>query len=361
MIEAYLIKEWMMGVILSQAVIVSCLFILLSAQKLRVERLQRRKKGLEKAYSDAICRYIDDMPTDIVPPHSRISYEALTEAAIDIMAEREESQKERTRALLDGLGVVVYYRRMAESSSWLKRFYAVERLGLLGMSGLQDYFIGVLRRDGSFPVRVRAIWSLSLIADEKAPRIITEALAAEISVSSKFNEYIYSNIIASFRRRRLTSSFQAFLDELLNNDTIPSTLKRDVIEACGSTGFREAARHVVEYCSRFESGVEMKITCIRAAGRISDPDDAGLQDMIVSGLVDEDWRVRAVSAGSVHVGHEQAILKLRKLLYDPVYYVRKNAGRALAGLGEKGLAALREETSSGDRFVRDNAKFILGW
>jgi len=372
MIEVYLVREWMLGIIVFQAVMVLCIFLFLMAQKFRIERLEIRKKLLEKQYSVGICRYLDtanNQPAGIARPQGSISYEALTEAANNLLAVRDETAKERIRSLLDVFGVVDYYKRMAKSSSWLKRFYAVERLGLLGMAGLKDYFIDVLRRDGSFSVRIRALWALSLVADEEALRIITKALAAEISVSSKFNEYLYTNIIISFQRRGRISSIQPFLDELLDNATIPSALKRDVIEACGSTGIREASRHVVEFFSRFASMPEMKITCIRAAGRISDSKgcqsqllvgpEAGLEELIASGLVDEDWRVRAVSAGSIHIGQEQVIGILRKLLYDPVFYVRRNAGRALTRLGGKGLAVLTEEAASGDKFVRDNVKFVL--
>jgi hypothetical protein len=49
-------------------------------------------------------------------------------------------------------------------------------------------------------VQAKALWGLSMIADEDILWIITRCLSTnEVSLSSKFNEYIYTNVIRSLK------------------------------------------------------------------------------------------------------------------------------------------------------------------
>jgi len=175
-------------------------------------------------------------------------------------------------------------------------------------------------------------------------------------MSAKFNEYIYTNIIRSFRNREKGDEFVRFVESLKNETTIPVMLKRDIIEACGSEVFYPAKGVIMDYFEQFNDIPEIKITCIRALGRLGGEDVCRL---IGQCLYDEDWRVRAVAARNAHLCGVDIIRGLRRCLYDKNYYVRINSAESLSRLGEMGIQALTEETGSTDRFTKDVSQYML--
>jgi HEAT repeat protein len=112
-------------------------------------------------------------------------------------------------------------------------------------------------------------------------------------------------------------------------------------------------------CENFQiygEHAEMKITAIRALGKLGGD---GAEEIVRDCFADPDWRVRAVAAGSAFLCNSDVLPLLRKLLYDPVYFVRINASKSIARFGESGLLALEAEADSQDKFVRDTVRFIL--
>jgi hypothetical protein len=210
---------------------------------------------------------------------------------------------------------------------------------------------------------------LSCIADGEVFREITDVLARESSNSGKFNESLYGNMIRSMKRKGFAYELLEIVDETLRRENLPLPLRKDLIEACGSAKFAESVGSVIDGFERHQTIPEMRIACIRSSGRIADSliatDRASdvplvlVRDVVIPGLSDRDWRVRAVAAGVAVVCGSQAIPLLVKLLYDKVYYVRINAGKALAEIGIDGRNALLAEAASTDQFVRDTVHFVL--
>jgi HEAT repeat protein len=55
----------------------------------------------------------------------------------------------------------------------------------------------------------------------------------------------------------------------------------------------------------------------------------------------------------------EAIPALQKCLHDSSWWVRINASKALEGMGERGIAALRGSLESSDRFVHELSREVL--
>lgn len=252
--------------------------------------------------------------------------------------------------------MVEYYRKMAESSSMPKRFHAVKRLGNFTLEELKPYFDSRLVEEKTDEVKGAIVWALSRIADQSALKRITRVLSKELSLSSKYNEHVYTNIIHSFKKKGIVVNFLDFMEKMVGDRRVPLVLKRDIIEACGSSGLDEASRIIADLFFLSDGHPSIKIACMRALGRLMCPEFGGV---VSSALFHEDWRVRAQAAQASAGCSDGAAAHLRNLLYDDFYYVRINAAKSLAQLGEKGIALLKKEMDSDDLFVRDTVRFML--
>ena len=356
LIPSYVLKEILLYATLFLSVTVLMLFMTLVFHKISREGKETKKKHLKNEYNLEINQYLARGKSNLKWPKTKLEYESLGETCIDLLLSLSPESKNKLKELIKVLPLIEYYKRLAKSSSWIKRFYAIEKLGFFIQDELKDYFKGIINKEKSLYVKAKAVWSLSLIADEDALSRITHILSSQIPLSSKFNEYIYTNIIRSFKKRALIDRFLFYLEALTNDDKTPLILKRDIIEACGSSSLQEAEKTITHYFHHLGSHPQIRITCIRALGKLKSPET---YKVVLRGIVDEDWRVRAVSAEAASSCNEDVIPHLQPLLYDKFYYVRINATKTLAQFGQQGLLVLQSEMNSKDKFVRDTVRFIL--
>ena len=355
-ISSSTLKVILLYVIVFLAATVLILFLALVANKLYSEYRARKKTLLKQRYIGILSEYQLNPDAEFSLTSGRLNYEALSEVCIDVLLSISGATADRMKELVRKISVVDYFKKLSGSASWLRRYYAIEKLGFMRLEELRSFFVEFLEREKRYEVRAKVLWALSLIADHDVLHRITAVLSSDASRSSKFNEYLYSNIIYCLRDREATDDFVGFMNELKTRDDVPLIIKRDVVEACGSSGLHEAVSVVAEYFNLYKDTVDMKIAAIRALGKLG---GSSAEGVVKAGFVDPDWRVRAVAAGSAYLCHEDVIPSLRSLLYDQVYFVRINASKSLARFGEIGLEALEAEVDSKDRFVRDTVRFIL--
>lgn len=353
---SHVLKEILLYAILFLLATVLILFTTLIFHKIYTERKEKKKKYLKNEYNLEINQYLARGKSNLKWPRTKLEHESLGETCIDLLLSVSPESEKKMKELIKALPLIEYYQRLAESSSWIKRFYAIEKLGFLMQDELKDYFLGIINKEKSPYVKAKAVWSLSLIADEDALSKITHILPSEIPLSSKFNEYIYTNIIRSFQKKALIDRFLFYLEALINDDKTPLILKRDIIEACGSSGLKEAEKTITHYFHHLRSHPQIRITSIRALGKLKSPE---AHKAVLAGFADEDWRVRAVSAEAASSCNKGVIPHLQTLLYDKFYYVRINATKTLVQFGQQGQLALQSEMNSKDKFVRETVRFYL--
>jgi len=332
------------------------LFLALLFHKLHVERRSRRIMLLKQEYLADLTRkfYEPDLP--IKRPATPLEYDALGSVFATMLVNVSGELAENVRRSIRELGVVDHYRDLIRSRAWVKRFVAVEKLGYFRFPELKTLFTRALEEEKDTRVIPKLVWALSLIADRSDLPVINRVLRDPLFMSAKFNEYIYTNIIRSFREHEWDAELLDAFREFMDDPELPIMLKRDIVQACGSEQFN-AAQDLVEECfSRFSDVAEMRIACIRALERLSALD---AEQLLAQCLGDADWRIRGVAAKNAHLYSPQIIEPLRRLLYDVNYHVRINSAHSLARMGEAGLDVLVEETSSDDRFVRDVSQYVL--
>jgi len=351
-----MMKDVLYIVLIALFVTVVVLFFFLIFHKLAIELKERRRRRYRTRYSAYMRKFLLGRDGTIIRPKTKLGYETLASFCIDKLETSSQEEQSIIRHYIRGSFIVDYFRKMAGSSSMPKRFHAIKTLGYFSLDELQQYFKDTFLDEKSEEVKGAIIWSMSRIADRGTLDWITTTLASEISLSSKYNEYVYSNLIQSFLRKGIIDQFLVFLEKLKSTRNIPYLLRRDIIEACGSSGLHLASRMIVDFFFSSERLPAIKIACMRALGRLRCPEFSGV---VAAALFHEDWRVRSQAALAASRCSESSIPHLRNLLYDDFYHVRINAARSLLQLGDKGLALLRSEMNSKDPFVRDTVHFML--
>jgi hypothetical protein len=350
------IREVLNFALITLLLTVIVLFFILILHKLLIEFAEKRRSRLRSKYSAYFRKFLLGRDGTIVRPKTRLGFEALSAFCIEKLQTSSDEEQELIKQYIRGSFIVEYYCDMAESSSMPKRFHAIKRLGNFTLEELKQYFKIRLGEEKTNEVKGAIVWAISRIADPSALDLITQTLSTEISLSSKYNEHVYSNLIHSFKKKGIMTSFLSFMEKMNADKKVPLVLKRDIIEACGSSGLDEASRTIVDLFFAANAHSSIKIACMRALGRLRCPEFGGV---VSSALFHEDWRVRAQAAQASSRCSDGAIPHLRNLLYDDFYYVRINAAKSLSQLGEKGRAILMREMNSQDRFVRDTVRFML--
>jgi hypothetical protein len=343
-------------VLISLFVTVLLLFFILIFHKLFIEFTERRKRHLHSRYSSSMRKFLLGRDGMIVSPRSKLGHEVLSALCIEKLQSAPEEDQEIIKQYIRGSSLVDYYRKMAESSAMPKRFHAIKRLGNFSLDELKPYFEESILEEKTDEVKGAIVWAVSRIADENTLGWITRILSEDISLSSKYNENVYSNLILCFKGRGIIGTFLTYMERLIADRSLPIILKRDIIEACGSSGLHEASRLIVDFYFNSDDHPAIKIACMRALGKLECPECSGV---VTSALFHDDWRIRSQAAQAASACRKDAIPQLRHLLYDEYYYVRINAAKSLSQLGSDGLSLLESEMNSSDPFVRDTVRFML--
>ncbi len=356
-LPSYLAWELVTAVIYVLFLVVSMLFLFLVLHKVRVERRERKKNTLIEEYRLILKGYLDrDGKLDLRLPRSPLEFDALSDVCIELMREKRYAD-EKIKEVLLITKTVDYYRDMSASTSWLKRFYAIEKLGFFKLRDLRDYYREILSTEERPEVKAKVIWALSMISDRESLQVIVKGLSEGPLLSSKFNEFIFSNVIESLREVGEEAAYLELLDKIMNDTSVNDVIKRDMIEAAGTAGLTESVPLMIKYFNQYREKTPMRVACIRAIGKIGSSSGCGV---IKEGLRSEDWLQRVTAAKVAHNCPDRETAELLKpLLYDEHYYVRINAAKSLARMGPRGEEILRTEAGSEDRFVRDTIRYIL--
>lgn len=332
--------------------------VALVVHKTIVERRERREAQLKSRYLALMILALGEKRHAVARPETREEYAALADVLIYLMTGASKAELGAIRATVRDCGIARFFSdRLARSRFWITRYKLIEKLGFLRLPELAPLFRSVIDNDHEDRhVAGKATWALSLICtEEDLPHILARVSLPDF-MSAKFNEHLFVNIIHSFRDAGRTGRLLELFGELLEKEPVPLLVKRDFIEACGGAGLAEARQLVVSSMRRYADSPEMRIAALRSLQKLG---GETLDLVVLDGLADPDWRVRAVAAKSVERCSDRVVGALERALGDQSYYVRVNAALSLAHKGEAGRAALERQRSSQDRFVREVSRYVM--
>lgn len=348
-----LLKETIMLLIAGTPLVL----VVMLLHKWMTERRERLTLQEKHRYLSACYCYLAD-PSYVLPqPRTRRETIALADVLIYLLAETAPEQHPLLQGLATSMKVTDLLRRQATTGrSWVSRLSAIEKLGFLRLPELAPLYRDLLAHEQEPHILAKLLWALSQVATSFDLKFMNRILSAQPVFSGKFNELLYWNIINGFVGRGAGGELLERVEEMLAAPDLPTQLKRDLIEACGS-GLLEASLPLLRRAYLEHSGEPtMKIACLRAIGALGG-DRAG--ELTRQALVDPDWRVRAVAARYASLTPVEIVPSLAPLLGDLNYHVRINAARSLRAMGEEGLSILRIQLTSEDRSVRDICTYIL--
>ena len=233
-----------------------------------------------------------------------------------------------------------------KSSHWLNRLNAMTYLPFIAPASIVTKPLLHGLEDEYLDVRLAAALSLSELDDPSSIRPILASLA--LQGSWPIERLI--EIILRFDDRAIP-----ILIEYLND---PAASESGIQVAIAVLGHKKADSSIAAM-SQFTShtNLEIRVESYRALGSIG---DASALPMILGGMLDEKWEVRAVCAKTLkHFPGTEAINALQLGLTDQVWWVRFNCASSLGSLGNDGKEALLQNLANPDRFAREISQMIL--
>jgi HEAT repeat protein len=272
---------------------------------------------------------------------------------VGVLAQMGESQNSVYRARLLSVipechceFVISDELEQLKSSNWLNRLNAMAYLPFIAPAQIvtQPLLHGL--GDEYLDVRLAAALSLSELNDPASIRPILVSLA--LQGSWPIERLI--EIILRFDDRAVLTLIE-YLDD-------PSASESGIQVAIAVLGLKKA-RASVSILTRFTaySNLEIRVEAYRALGLIG---DVSTLPMMLGGMLDDQWEVRAICAKALkHFSGVASINALQLGLTDKVWWVRFNCASSLGSLGFEGKEALLHSLKNPDRFAREISQMIL--
>ncbi len=354
----YVSKETLINVLTYSTLIIGIItvinFVLLILYKFYNERRFQKVKRLEKKYLEENFNLNQNLESLKIQIRSSIEAKAFSNVLNSLIENYTGDLLHSIIKIAKRSGIVDFYIKKSYSKNWFTRIESLERLGCLKIYELKSFYLELLEKEKKYYVRLQILLNLSLIADEEILEILTKTLNKMDPLSLKFSEYLFSNIIFSFKNKNKEESFIQFLREIFLDEKITSGIKKSIILACGITQIYQSKDVILNTFNLFND--DLKVSCIRTLGRMSVSEVCILINKVYSS---DNWVLRTVAAQYAYLCENAAEI-LEKAIHDLNFYVRRSAADALFQLGkERGHDILNMIEKSTDKYAIDIISYVL--
>lgn len=354
-IEKEILKKILFISILTLAVISLINWIVFILHKIYIEKRKEKLKILEDYFLENV--FLPFFSTQKLPQFqlkTSLEFEAFSNCINSIINNITGNLLLLLPELLKKSGLIEYYKKLSNSKNYLIKLEAYERLGFLKSYELKDFFIEKLEKEDDYYIKLQLLWNLSVIADEDLLKTIINTLNRDFeTLSLKFVESLFFNIINSLRSSAKESEYIKTLEEIYRDTTIKQDIIKSMIEACGDAHLYQAKDVILKYYKTYNS---LKTVCFRALGKLNIPE---VCEILPDAFNDESWVLRATAVRYAYLC-ENGLSILEKALHDLNFYVRKSAAMALLNLGEGALIFIQNMINkTTDRYAKEIAEFVL--
>ena len=290
-------------------------------------------------------------------PKSSTEFEALADLFVYLIRRDGADITDCVRRIAGEVGLIDYLWKQTRSLFLNTRVTAFERLGYLRVEEAEPVIREDLIRERNEWVLGRLCFAYSfLVRDKEELSFLIGILSSLKEISFKFIELIWTNILDNFRADRRKILRDHVVENLIGSQERSQVL-RSFVEAVGFAGETEFIPIIREIYERTKKNTLMRISCLRALGMLGYKDYC---ELFLENVDHPDWRVRAVVCKYANLCPFQTIKgPLVQRLSDENYYVRVNAGKALASFGKMAQEVLGDILNSEDKFARDTARYLL--
>jgi hypothetical protein len=252
-----------------------------------------------------------------------------------------------------------------------------ERLKLIYNRTLKDRLLQDIR-SRFIHIRLRAIRPFVMFADEadfpQIVRMIQDKppirLAVIDALSSIPHPFVISRLFEAFAESSATD-LRAFMNVMYSlgkriedqmrpylTKSMPGPKLEILIELAGALPLPGLYDRILLFAGHPEK--EVRIRVARALGRLNILAQP-VKDTLIRLAADEAWEVQAQalkSLGKLRIS--SALDSLHNALFSPHWHCRRNAGFALANMGDKGIRQLKKAAAqTEDRYAGDMARMVL--
>ena len=331
-----------------QSAFLAGIVVLLLANRSRASHRQAAHATVSLALSGPVQAWLlgETSVRVVAEMLARLPADVALEQAIVISTSRAAATQraEFGAAIHDAPWVAAILKR-ARSRRWWRRLDAARLLAIVG-TPRDRALLHRLLEDSHPAVHGLAAASISVVADLDAVALLLERLPERSPVVRLYQ--------FSMLRETWWLTTPALLERLVPDADVAHL--ETWINLAETIATADLLERVCALHRHPAAGVRLAVA--RAVKRYFHPAAA---EALLTLLSDDDWRVRAIAARSLGtLGDEHAVPPIARALRDKSWWVRFRAGLALAQLGERGRAALREVRMGDDRYAAEMATMVSG-
>jgi hypothetical protein len=317
------------------------LFFLLSLayQLLKALVISIRTRARRKALHALIGFMLGESSLDQVSDTCR-NRNILIDGFATLISSIRGLKQERLKSGVTDMGLVQVLHRWLRYMSPSRRMRACYLLGLMKSRTSTVELIKTL--SDSNPAVVSA--SIIALGEIRDSQTVTE-LVNHYNSSSFAHAWLIAAILPVFGE-----AIYEHIRPSLFSDELTKEKKVLLLKVVTTLRIAESFRDLrILYES--SSDLDIRVNALKAIGSIN---DLSAVKLVFDALTDDAWEIRAVACNTVgEMSLKGAAYRLIPLLKDRHYHVRKNAARALLGLGQIGIKTLVSYLEIDDNHARD--------
>jgi HEAT repeat protein len=355
-IDKEMLRTVLIFLIFSFGLITITNFVVLFFHKIYIEKREKRIKQLEGNFLNKVMKGFSENKIPLIRLKSSLEIEAFSNVLSSLAVNLSGDFSDFIKEIAEKSGLISFLKKKCNSKNWLTRLEALERLGFLKISELKRFYLSLLEKERESYVKLQILLNLSWIADNECLEAITNTLNNISSLSLKFSEYLFTNVIHSMKDKCQQYDFVQFLNKAILDEKIVSGVKKSIIEACGVAKFHEAKDLLLSHYDSMDD--DLKISCVRSLGRMLASE---VCETIKKAYLSDNWILKVTSLQYIHICDIHDKIKiLTDALQDYNFYVRKSAALSLCQLGNESKEVLWKLIENiRDNYARDTAIYIL--
>ncbi len=265
---------------------------------------------------------------------------SLIDGCATLISSIRGQKQERMKKAVSAMGLESVLHRWLRYTFPYRRMRACYLLGLMKSKSSTEELLKTLA-DTNHAVVSAAIMALGEIRDNQTvPKLV--------------NYFTGSSFAHAWLIAAILPIFGAAIYEQIRPPLLSAELSRErkvlLLKVIANLRIGESFR---DLRSIYESNsdLDIRVNALKAIGSIN---DLSAVKLVFDALTDGAWEIRAVACNTVgDMSLKGAAYRLIPLLKDSHYYVRRNAARALLGLGQLGIMTLVSYLEIDDVYARD--------
>ena len=230
------------------------------------------------------------------------------------------------------------------SNSWIKRQLAARTLYLVPSIATEQHLEALLH-DSKYLVRVVAANTITKISSKK----MLYQMINQMSRESRLSRFAYRDALLQMNLEKF-----GWLRELLATEK-----RHEILEIVLDLFGTRTAENLFPHLLPFIYGDDFSLRLLAVKALKQNPSNE-TNDVLIHCFDDKEWKIRAEALKSLDPRITlKELSKVKKLLADPEWNVRLQAGLALKKLGEPGMRTLSEQTPHASENAYEISRYVM--